>query len=101
MVKGKINKANLTYFDLQIIMNFQPVTFEIKNTWKNSIEKYTGSALRDVLQFLEVDESATALDVIASNDYRMLITMEDELKYEYILSYKHQLVWYVKTIIVR
>ncbi len=137
VVKGKIRKANPAYFDLETIMLFAPVSFDVRDAWKGSSSTYTGTSLHDLLQFLEVEDSASVLDVIASNGYKVSIRIEDVNRYEYILSYKlnsrlyqnyeedrnrgplaiainfekypeldyeiykHQLVWYVKTILVR
>jgi hypothetical protein len=118
-------------------MLFSPVSFDVRDAWKGVQSTYTGTSLHDLLQFLEVEDSASILDVIASNGYKVSIRIEDVNRYEYILSYKlnnrlyqdyeedrnrgplaiainfekypeldyeiykHQLVWYVKTILVR
>ncbi|MDM8548840.1 hypothetical protein QUF72_02130 [Desulfobacterales bacterium HSG2] len=137
IVRGKINKVNPAFFDLDTLMKFPCVSFEEKNAWKNEVQSYVGASLWQVLRFLEPDPSATLIDVIAANDYKASIRIADIRKYEYILSYKlngklykqhepardkgpvaiainfgkhpelpreiykHQLVWYVRTIIVK
>ncbi len=137
VVKGKITRANPAFFDMETLMKFKPKSFETTNHWTGEKEKYTGIGFMDFLNFLEPDKSATIIDVIAINDYKASIRIDDLKQFEYLLSYKlndrlyadheskknkgpiaiainfdkhnnldrevykHQLVWFVKTIIVR
>jgi len=137
IVKGKINPLNPAYFDLDTLRKFQPMSFEIANHWTGVKEKYTGIPIIDLLKFLGIDESASTIEVIATNEYRISIKIRDLKRYEYVLSYelndkvyaelqpkfdkgplaiainfdkhpeidreiyKHQLVWFVNTIIVK
>jgi hypothetical protein len=136
-VRGKITRLNPAHLDLDIIKAMKPFSFETANHWTGEKEKFTGILLIDLLACLGLAESATQVDVIATNDYRVTIKISDLQRYEYLLSYarngkdyaelmpsenkgplaiaidfnkhsqldrdiyKHHLVWFVETIIVK
>lgn len=136
-IKGKINRLNPAYFDLDTLMMLNPHSFEHKSHWTGKNKKYTGVSFIRLLELLGLDESATYAEVIASNNYKISIKISDLKKYDYLLAYKlddklyadhdpkddkgpisvainfdkhseldweiykHQLVWFVETILVK
>ena len=136
-VKGKINKLNPAYFDLKTFMQLKARSFNTKNHWTGESNKFTGVSFIGLLELLGLESTASYVDVIASNDYRISIKISDLKKYDYLLAYKlnnklysehdpkddkgpiaiainfekhpeldweiykHQLVWFVETIIVK
>lgn len=136
-VKGRIKNVNPVYFELDTFMRLKPEIFETTNHWTDKKEKFTGVEFIYLLKFLGIDDPASIVEVIASNNYRISIKINDLKQYGYLLSYKlndkiysehkpkddkgpiavainfdkypeldreiykHQLVWFVETIIVK
>lgn len=137
IVKGKIISPRSIYLSMDTIERLTPVSFVKTNHWTKEKEKYTGVSLIALLDFLGLNDSASSIEIIADNDYRISIKISELRKYEYILSYKlndklysehppqknrgplaiainfdkhpeldyeiykHQLVWFVNTMIVK
>jgi len=87
-VKGKINKLSPARFDLDTLMKLKSAYFETTNHWTGQKEKFTGVSFISLLQFLGLDASASNVEVIATNSYRITIKISDLKKYDYLLSYK-------------
>ncbi len=136
-VKGRINRLKTVYFDLDTLMQLKPHSFKYKSHWTGKIKEYTGVSFISLLELLGLDKSASSVEVIASNNYKILIKISDLKRYDYLLAYKlnnklysdhdpkdnkgpisiainfdkhseldweiykHQLVWFVETIIVK
>jgi hypothetical protein len=86
-VKGKIRKANPALFDLTTIQAFQPITFTIFDPWDKQEQTYEGIPIIDILQFLEMENSAETIEVVARNGYEIVIRIDDLKRYTYIFSY--------------
>lgn len=86
-VKGKIRKATPALFDLKTIRSFQPVTFTTFDPWDQQEQTYQGVPIIDVLEFLEMDESAEDIEVVAKNEYTIVINIKDLRRYNHIFSY--------------
>jgi len=87
-VKGKINKLNPAYFDLSSLMVLKPHSFKHKSHWTGKVKEYTGVSFIRLLEVLGLDESATYVEVVASNNYKISIKISDLKKYDYLLAYK-------------
>ena len=88
IIEGKINTPNPAFFDLATLKKIPPHSFEVINRWTGAKEKYTGVAIIDLLNILGLDGTASSIEVLAANEYRISITLKDLRRYEYILSYK-------------
>ena len=88
VIKGKIAKANPVLLDLATIMQFPKISFTTFDPWDEKDQKYTGVSLISLLEYLQMDESADHIEVIAMNDYQVPIRVEDLRKYEYVLAYE-------------
>jgi hypothetical protein len=86
-VNGKIRKANPALFDLTTIQAFQPITFTIFDPWDKQEQTYEGTPVIDILQFLEMENSAETIEVVARNGYEITINVDDLKQYTYIFSY--------------
>jgi hypothetical protein len=136
-VKGKINKRNPVHFDLKTFLQLKTSSFITKDHWTGEPTEFTGISFIGLLELLGLESTASYVDVIASNDYKVSIKISDLKNYDYLLAYKlnnklysehdpkddkgpiaiainfdkhpeldweiykHQLVWFVETIIVQ
>ena len=136
-VEGSLSGKSQVFLSLNTLMAFPQVSFTLVNTWSGKEETFTGTSLIQLLNTLGMKKEATIVEVVAANDYRVLIRRNDIEKIEYILSYKvnhtlyadlppkqnkgplaiainfakhkeidreiykHQLVWFVKKIIIK
>lgn len=87
VVKGKLANLNPALFDLATLKQLPATSFITTNHWTGAKEKYTGVAFIDLLMLLGLEASATSVEVLAINDYRINIRISDLKKYEYVLSY--------------
>ncbi len=87
IVEGKMAGANPKYLDLKTIMAFPKKTFSAYDPWDKKEQKYTGVSLSDLLDFLGAEETVKYVEVIAGNNYRIPIRIEDIRRFEYILCY--------------
>ena len=86
-VKGLVKTAKPAYLDMETIRALPQRTFTTYDPWDKKTQKYTGVEIYDLLNYLRLEKSATYIEVIAANDYRIPIMIEDLEKYDYILSY--------------
>lgn len=87
-IKGNLKNNKELLFDLKTIMSFHPLTFTTYDPWEDKKTNYTGTLLKDLLAFCDINETARHIQVIAENDYEIPIKLVDINKYEYILAYK-------------
>lgn len=87
-IKGLVKAANPAYLNLETIMDMPQRTFTTYDPWDKKTQQYTGVEIYDLLKYLGLEKSATYIEIIAANDYRIPIKVEDLEKYDYILSYK-------------
>jgi len=88
MVTGKIGKAPTARFDLKTLERFPKNSFVTFDPWDDQERKYEGLLLSDLLRFLEIDSSATRVEVHARNDYKAVIGVKDLYRIGYLLAYK-------------
>ena len=136
-IQGKLTHLNPAYFDLATIKKLKPVSFQTGNHWSGTKETFTGVLLYDLLIHLGMEASASLVEIVATNDYRVTVKINELERYDYLLSYaidhkdygdhepsrnkgpfaiainfdkhpqldwdiyKHHLVWFVETIIVK
>ena len=136
-VKGKIKPTDPVFISMDTIMRLPTMTIKTTNHWTGKQETFSGIGFIDLLRLLGLERTATKVEVIAVNNYRITIRLSDIERYEYVLSYmldgkcyseyppeknkgpiavainfdkhpeldreiyKHQLVWFVSTIIVK
>ena len=85
---GKISKAPSARFDLKTLELFPKKSFVTYDPWDEQNRKYEGLLLSDLLRFLEIDSSATRIEVRARNDYKATIGTKDLDRIGYLLAYK-------------
>ncbi len=87
-VTGKIGKAPVARFDLKTLERFPKKSFVTYDPWDDQERKYEGLLLSDLLRFLEIDSSATRIEVHARNDYKAVIGVKDLDRIGYLLAYR-------------
>ncbi len=87
-VEGNISRPESVYLDVETITAFPEISFTAHDLWDNRDRKYTGASLIQLLDAVGMDESATAVEVFAENDYHVPIRISDLRTYEYILCYR-------------
>jgi len=87
-VTGKIGKTPVARFDLKTLERFPKKSFVTYDPWDYQERKYEGLLLSDLLRFLEIDSSATLIEVHARNDYKAVIGVEDVDRIGYLLAYR-------------
>lgn len=137
IISGKLKSGTKMEFNLNDLMGLPQTSFSVTSRRTNKQDTYRGVGLRDLLDHVTDDTDNTTVKVVADNDYNALISIEDIQRYEYLLSYKknglfywdlelsenkgplaiainfdnypqmeweiykHQLVWFVKEIIIQ
>jgi hypothetical protein len=86
-VYGKIGKAVPALFDLKTMQSFSADTFEIYDPWDKERQEYKGPRIIDILEFLELDDAAKEIEVVARNNYKIVIHIDDLKRYGHIFSY--------------
>ena len=86
-VEGRLRGGKPIYIDLESIKKMPAISFTTDDPWDKAERKYTGVSLRDLLDYLGVEDQATSLQVIAANGYESFIKLEDIRRFEYILCY--------------
>ncbi|MBN1524537.1 MAG: hypothetical protein JW904_08645 [Spirochaetales bacterium] len=74
-------------FDLPTIMAFPQTSFTGNDPWDHTAHKFTGVQLFPLLKRIGIQNTATRVEVIAANNYRITIGLEDMQRYNYLLSY--------------
>lgn len=87
-VTGKIGKTPTARFDLKTLERFPKKSFVTYDPWDDQERKYEGLLLSDLLRFLEMDSSATRIEVHARNDYKAVIGVKDADRIGYLLAYR-------------
>lgn len=87
-VTGKIGKTPTARFDLKTLERFPKKSFVTYDPWDYKETEYEGLLLSDLLRFLEIDPSATRIEVHARNDYKAVIGVKDVDRIGYLLAYR-------------
>lgn len=73
--------------DIQTLKAFPKTSFEAYEPWGKKREHYTGVSIIDLLNYLDIINSVSHIQVIAANDYKIPIKLQDLKQFEYILAY--------------
>jgi len=87
-VTGKIGKTPTARFDLKTLERFPKKSFLTYDPWDEQEREYEGFLLSDLFRFLEIDPSATRIEVHARNDYKAMISVKDVDRIGYLLAYR-------------
>lgn len=86
-IGGQVSRRNAgerADFDMAMIAALPQHSFEARTPWYAQTRKFTGPLLRDLLH--EARASGTTLRLIALNDYRVDMPMEDTRRFAVILA---------------
>jgi len=137
IISGKLKSGTKMELNLNDLLGLPQTSFSVTSRRTDKQDTYQGVGLRDLLAYVTEDTANMTVNVVAANDYKALISIEDIQRYEYLLSYKknglfyedlelsenkgplaiainfdnhpqmeweiykHQLVWFVKEIIIQ
>ena len=86
-VEGKLRGGKPIYIDLESIRGMPAISFSSFDPWEEVEHTYTGVSLTALLDYLGGEELGENLEIIAANDYKITIKIEDIKELEYILCY--------------
>lgn len=88
-MSGKVNEQNApgkVLLDMNMLEKLPQHTFTTSTPWDKAPTQYTGPLLRDVLAMVQA--RGTAMKAIALNDYKVVIPVDDAMKFDVILAHK-------------
>lgn len=86
-VKTIDNKSVFQFTDAEI-RRLPQVTFSTFDPWDNKQRRYTGTPVIHLLKHIQMDRTISLIQIIAHNDYKAKMTMNEIKKYNPILSYE-------------
>lgn len=88
-ISGLINKTNSSdeaLFDLPMLQSLSPYHLETHTLITDGLQRFDGVLMRDVLEAVAIDKSATMVLATALNDYQVKIPLSDFYAYDVILA---------------
>lgn len=85
---GQTNQGDRLLLDLPTLERLPMVEYGVMDPFENYPTKFQGIVMRDFLQRLDLDPTATTIRVKALNQYQMEIPIADLLQYPVILALK-------------
>ncbi len=93
-IKGKLKSGTTMEFNLDELMRLPQTEFKVTSRRTHKQDVYQGVSLIDLLDSTTIANTVSVVEVIAENDYRALIKIEDIKRYEYLLAYKKNGLFY-------
>lgn len=93
-VKGNIEGGVGLQLTMEDLLKLPQASFSVTSRKNGTKDIYAGVNLKSLLEYLKVGKGAMALEVIAENDYKAFIRIEDIGRYDYLLSYKKNGLYY-------
>ena len=87
-ISGKIENGSPVFLDMATIRRIPAVTFSTYDPWDHRERSYKGPLIMAILELARVDASASRIEVVASNDYRIPIRISDLKRIGHIMSYE-------------
>lgn len=86
-IEGKIAHSPVQ-FTLERLMQLPSQSIVRTNHWTKEKEAFTGVLLKDLLESTGIDSSRKMVEVVAHDDYKVAIRIQDIYNYDYLLTYK-------------
>jgi hypothetical protein len=83
---NNINKGDSLVFDLETLESLELVRYTVSDPWQQTEIAYTGVLLSDLLAVAGAGEGATAVNVIALNDYAAEVPISESDKWPVMIA---------------
>ncbi len=93
-IKGNFKSGNTLEFTMDELMRLPQTEFKVTSRRTHKQDVYQGVSLTDLLDRTTTVNTVSVVEVVAENDYHALIKIEDIKRYEYLLSYKKNGLFY-------
>jgi hypothetical protein len=83
---NNINKGDSLVFDMETLESLELVRYTVSDPWQQTEIAYTGVLLSDLLAVAGAGEGATAVNVIALNDYAAEVPISESDKWPVMIA---------------